>query len=214
MSSGFETWPSEVVGFLKEVADNNNRDWWTENKHRYDEMLKAPALLMLDVVADHLGDMTGSDVTTKLFRPHRDVRFSKDKTPYNTHLHMLWTTSRGGVNLGYFCGISPEYFTLGGGVMQFEKPELIKYRDAIAAPASPLAKAVNDGLAKGFTLREPQLKRVPSPYPKDHPNAELLKRKGLALWYAFDAGNNVIDVAQSKFTDIWPFQKILADALS
>ena len=67
----------EARAFLSELAQNNTRDWFNDNKPRYEQQLKTPALHLLDQVAAQVGD----GVTTKLFRPQRDIRFSKDKTP-------------------------------------------------------------------------------------------------------------------------------------
>lgn len=77
--------------FLGELAQNNTRDWFAVHKARYDGTLKAPALLLLDQVAHDLGPQTTQGLGVKLFRPYRNVRFSRDKTPYHTHLHMMWT---------------------------------------------------------------------------------------------------------------------------
>ncbi len=81
----------QARAFLGELSSNNTRDWFTAHKTRYESKLKAPALLFLDQVAHDLGRSTGQSLRPKLFRAHRDVRFSKDKTPYHTHLNMLWT---------------------------------------------------------------------------------------------------------------------------
>lgn len=79
----------EARAFLSELATHNERNWFTEHKSRYETELKAPALLLLDQVAHDIGRKTGNPPKPKLFRPHRDVRFSKDKTPYTTYLHMM-----------------------------------------------------------------------------------------------------------------------------
>ena len=89
MADDFAQMIPDARDFYARLAQNNTRDWWTEHKSEYEARLKAPALLFLDITADWLRDLSGSTITTKLFRPHRDVRFSKDKTPYNTHLHMF-----------------------------------------------------------------------------------------------------------------------------
>lgn len=78
--------------FLGELFENNSRDWFAGQKSRYDADLKIPATLLLDQIAQDVGRATGATLTPKLFRAHRDVRFSKDKTPYHTHLHLLWAT--------------------------------------------------------------------------------------------------------------------------
>lgn len=174
----------DARAFLSELAAHNSRDWFTENKARYESTLKAPALLMLDQVAHDLGRQSGQVLKPKLFRPHRDVRFSKDKTPYHTHLHMLWVIESGaGQNPGLFLGIAPDYVRIGGGIMGFEKEMLICWRTAVDGALGDGVQRLLDGLAtKGLMPDEPELKRVPAPYEKAHPNAGLLRRKSLTVW--------------------------------
>jgi uncharacterized protein (DUF2461 family) len=74
---------------------------------------------------------TGKPHVPKVFRIHRDVRFSKDKTPYNTHLHLLWSRRRGGERPAWFFGASPDYLTFGMGVMGLEKDTLTRFRQMI-----------------------------------------------------------------------------------
>lgn len=170
--------------FLSELAQDNTRDWFTAHKPRYEAELKAPALALLDVMAAELTAMTGQTAATKLFRPNRDVRFSKDKTPYNTHLHMLWQT--GGAQ--WFLGIAPEYITCGAGRMGFDKPALAAWRDLVDGPdGAPLAGEIAALTAQGLRLSDPELKRVPAPYPAGHPHGDLLRRKSLVLWRDADA---------------------------
>ena len=174
----------DARAFLGELAANNRRDWFAEHKARYESDLKAPALLLLDQVAHDLGRRSEQNLIPKLFRPHRDVRFSKDKTPYHTHLHMLWTIGAGtGQKPGLFLGISPGYVRLGGGIMGFDKPSLAGWRAAVDGPFGDSIQAILDDLAShGLMPEEPELKRVPPPYDKDHRHGGLLRRKGLAVW--------------------------------
>lgn len=200
--------------FLTELAANNTRDWFSAQKPRYEAELKAPALAVLDIVAADLERLTGAATDTKLFRPNRDVRFSKDKTPYHTHLHMMW--SGGGTS--WFLGIAPDYVTAGAGVFAFDKGALIRWREAVAGPQGEAFQTLIDGLlAKGARLDEPALKRVPSPYGKDHPHGALLRRKGLAIW--FDATETDIQKdglttwVRAVFSELLPVQTALRPLL-
>jgi len=147
-------------------------------------LFRSPALLLLDQVARDIGRKSGQVLKPKLFRPHRDVRFSKDKTPYHTHLHLLWTVDAGaGQNPGLFLGISPDYVRLGGGIMGFDKPGLTTWRKAVDGAFGDGLQGVLDDLARqDLTPQEPELKRVPAPYDKDHRHATLLRRKGMTVW--------------------------------
>lgn len=116
-SDPFATLISDSRAFLNALADNNTKDWFNDNKPTYEAQLRAPALALLDTMAASLEKQSGQVPSTKLFRPHRDVRFSKDKTPYHLHLHMLWSTPP----VGYFFGIGRDYLSVGGGIMGFDK---------------------------------------------------------------------------------------------
>ena len=175
----------DARGFLAELARHNQRDWFNDHKARYEQTLKAPALLLLDQVAHDLGRTSGQTLTPKLFRPHRDVRFSKDKTPYHTHLHMMWMIDApGGPNPALFFGISPDYVRVGGGIMAFDKPGLNTWRQAVDGEFGDTLQGVLDDLAtQGLTPHEPPLKRVPAPFDRDHRHGGLLRRKGMAVWH-------------------------------
>lgn len=169
----------EARAFLSELAQNNTRDWFNDNKPRYEKQLKTPALHLLDQVAAKVGD----GVTTKLFRPQRDIRFSKDKTPYNTHLHMLWMMPGDGTRPALFFGIGLDYVSVGGGIMGFDKSALTDWRAGVDGPlGAELSEAVQALTSAGFRLSDPELKRVPAPYDKDHARGDLLRRKSLTLW--------------------------------
>lgn len=185
MSDPFAALIPEARAFLRDLAAQNTRDWFGAHKSRYEAKLKAPALLLLDQVAQERGP--GAPLTSKLFRPHRDVRFSKDKTPYHTHLHMMWTLpGNAGFAPALFFGIAPDYVTAGGGVMAFDKPGLMAWRTGVdGAFGARLTGLLEQAARNGLTPDAPVLKRVPAPYGTDHPRADLLRRKGLALWRPF-----------------------------
>lgn len=188
MADGFAEFIPNTRAFLAKLSRDNTRDWFAEHKAQYDADLKAPAQLLLDQIAHDLGKQTGDNIDTKLFRPHRDLRFSKDKTPYTTHLHMLWTRRGGGhQDIGYFFGIASDYVSAGVGLMAFDKAVLTDWRAAIDGPfGDQISEAIAAAQNRGATLRDPDLKRVPAPYPPDHPHADLLRRKGLSLWQEID----------------------------
>ena len=170
--------------FLGDLSRNNSRDWFSTQEQRYEDQLKAPAQLLMEQIAGDIARDGGPALRLKVFRPHRDVRFSRDKTPYHTHLHMLWSADRPGPSQpGFFFGISPDYVTLGGGVMGFDKPALEAWRASVdAQDGATLAQMISEVTQRGFALRDPELKRVPAPYPVDHPRADFLRRKSLTVW--------------------------------
>lgn len=127
--------------------------------------------------------MLDQPITTKLFRANRDVRFSKDKTPYTSHLHMMWSPQGNGTQPVYFFGIAGEYVKTGAGLMTFHKSQQTAWRAWISEPEGDVFQArLDTAAASGATFGKPELKRVPSPFDTDHPRGDLLRRKSLVLW--------------------------------
>jgi len=165
--------------FYKDLAANNTKAWWAAHRGTYDDVLKPAALALMGDLAPAISDVADMPVKLKLFRPHRDVRFSKDKTPYKTHLHMMWTLNGDGrQNPVFFFGIGEDYVTVGSGMMGFDKPVLEDWRKFVDLDAKRIIGIVDGVTTDGFRLRDPALKRVPAAYPADHPAAHLLRMKG------------------------------------
>ena len=163
--------------FLEDLSRYNTRAWFRENKSRYDAEVKRPAETLVASVASGLEDAHGLPVHGKVFRPHRDIRFSDDKTPFFTHLHAAWSVPDG---RGWYFGLSPSYASAGGGVMQFDEEQDAHWRGAVDGPAGAALEAAL--AVPGARLDPPDLDEVPEPYPDDHPRADLLRRRGCLLW--------------------------------
>lgn len=208
MTDPFDRLIPEARAFLAELAVSNSRDWFTARKARYEAELKRPAELLLDQVAARLGPGTA----TKLFRPQRDVRFSRDKTPYHTHLHLLWTTPEGAQ---YFFGVSPDYVTAGGGRMGFDAKTLARYRERLARLGPALQTEIETLGRQGARLSEPELKRPAPPIAPGDPLADLARRKSLTLWFDHDAGlTNLAAQLARDFDRLKPFQAALSALLA
>lgn len=117
--------------FLHDLAQNNDRDWFRRHKARYDAEVRRPAERLLDAVAPALEQTAGMPVRSKLFRPHRDIRFSEDKTPFYAHLHAAWSAPDG---RGWYFGLSPDYATAGAGIMRFDAEQTARWRATVAGP--------------------------------------------------------------------------------
>lgn len=200
---------SDARHFLSELSENNNRDWFKANKDRYDATLKGPALALLDQTSADLTRLTDLPVKTKLFRPQRDTRFSKDKTPYHLHLHMLWNLSpQAAQSPAFFLGISPDYISVGGGMMQFDKASLLDWRAAVDQQGDSWSALLDTMVQDGWDIREPDLKRVPAPFDKTHAHGDLLRRKGLSAWREIP-DDNLHTQMQDAFAALWPLQQKL-----
>lgn len=207
----FAGFSKEAILFLNNLKANNTRAWFNDNKKTYEREIKKPAEIFSDAMAKSLSDLTGRAHSSKIFRIHRDVRFAKDKTPYNTHLHIAFTPETGKATPPcWFFGLDTESLTLGTGVFAFDKPELETFRARVAGQEGPkLVKLLRQLEGKGVRLSQAELKRVPSGYPKDHQQAELLRRKGLAAW--IDLGDpeqaakaDLLEVCHASFKRVKP----------
>lgn len=206
----FDSLIPDARAFLAKLQRNNSREWFAAHKPAYESRLKAPALHLLDDLAARLARLTGQHAKTKLFRPQRDLRFSRDKTPYHTHLHMLWT-SEGGAQ--WFFGIAPGYITAGAGRMGFDKAGLAAFRAGLPARGPALQSALDSLSAQGARLSEPELKRPAAPIAPDDPLAGLARRKSLAAWFDYaEAPADLPGRLESDFARLWPMQQAL-DAL-
>lgn len=212
---GFDTLVPDALGFFDDLAENNSRDWFNEHKPQYETRVKRPAKALLAEVGARLEATTGTAHTPKLFRIHRDLRFSKDKTPYNTHLHLQWSDKATG--LCHLFGVSRDYVCAGVGAMGFEKKALERWRDAVAGEeGAGFARLVERMKDAGHRLDPPALKRVPAPHPQDHPRGELLKRKGILLWHDLSDSEQAhpVEALDAAFARLAPFRTALAEILA
>ncbi|WP_159086974.1 TIGR02453 family protein [Loktanella sp. Alg231-35] len=208
--ASYDTLITDARAFFKELDANNTRDWWQEHKSTYDTKLKAPALALLEEVCSPLAKLTDHNVTSKLFRPHHDVRFSKDKTPYNTHLHMMWQVAAGAPqNPVFFFGIGQGYVSVGAGMMGFDKPVLTNWRKMVDLDTARITGIVQQLEDQGFSLREPALKRVPPPFDKDHPAGRLLRMKGVTASREMTGKGPLPDQLLDNCRSLWPLNDLL-----
>lgn len=192
MSDGFAEMIPRAIGFFERLGADNTRAFYEAHKDFYRDEIRKPAELMADLFAEDLTRATGKPHLPKVFRIHRDTRFSADKTPYNTHLHMMWSRGTEAKAPAWFFGASPDYLTFGMGVMGLEKDDLARYRRMVDRDGDDLTDAMEGaGATAGIALSDwgPEpLKRVPKPYDADHPHADLLRRKAFALDVALPEG--------------------------
>jgi uncharacterized protein (TIGR02453 family) len=201
---------ADARAFYQQLKANNTKAWWQENRSIYDDNLKPNAQKLLEALTDPLAKLTDAPIKTKLFRPHRDVRFSKDKTPYNTHLHMMWQVDAGAPqNPVFFFGIGLDYVTAGAGMMGFDKPVLTNWRKMLDLDTDRITGIIDRIEDKGFSLREPALKRVPPPYPQDHAAGRLLRMKGVTASRDLGPDAELPDGLMQCFRGLWPFNELL-----
>jgi uncharacterized protein (TIGR02453 family) len=174
----------ELFGFLGELKEHNDRDWFAANKERYEADVLEPALAFVEDFEPHLQAISphlradARRVGGSLFRIHRDTRFSKDKTPYKTTagIYFKHEQSKDVRAPGFYLHLAPGDVFAGGGIWHPDTKTANAIREAIAADPDGWRAAV-----AGVELGDGDaLKRVPQGFAKDHPLAEDLKRKDFA----------------------------------
>lgn len=209
MTDDFSSLIPDAQQFFAELAQDNSKAWFHENKPRYEARLKSPAKALLKALTPMVADLAGAQVKTKLYRAHRDVRFSKDKSPYNLHLHMLWspqgTGTQPGSQPGYFFGIAPDYVTAGAGIMGFDKAQQAAWRAFVSErEGADLQRKIDAVLQTGGRLNAPELKRVPSPFAADHAHGALLRHKSFVLWTPVAPDPDLPTALSAAFTALNP----------
>ena len=171
-----------TFGFLKDLKKNNDRAWFAENKSRYEDVLKDPALRLIEDFGPELAKISTHFLATprSLFRIYRDVRFSKDKSPYKTAtgIHFRHEQSKDAHAPGFYLHIQPGEVFAGVGIWRPQADALRMIRERIAEDPKGWKRA---SAAKAFTdtfeLAGDRLKRPPKGFDPDHPAIEELKRK-------------------------------------
>ena len=181
MPTDFEGFPKDFFAFFRELKANNNRAWFEDNKQRFKDSVQAPMSAFITAMAPRLTKVSKNFVADprpnggSMFRIYRDVRFSRDKSPYKTHmgLHFRHAGSRDDVHgAGLYLHLEPGQSFLAGGCWQPDPRSLARFRDAIAWKPAEWKKAT-----RGLELGGDTLIRPPKGYPADHPMIEDLKRK-------------------------------------
>jgi len=169
----FTGFPEAALDFYDDLELDNTRSFWAANKRVYDEAVRAPMLALTAALADEFG-------TAKVFRPYRDVRFAKDKTPYKNHQGAFVAV---GPATGWYVEIGSPGVRVGAGYYRADGPDLARIRAAIDTEHSgqELERIVRRLKKRGFEVRGDQLKTSPRGYSADHPRIELLRYTSMAL---------------------------------
>jgi uncharacterized protein (TIGR02453 family) len=196
MATGaFKGFSAEAMQFLVDLALNNERTWFQPRKAQYERLLKGPleALITdLSVEFERRKVPLRADPKSSPFRIYRDTRFSKDKSPYKTHVAASfpyvgegepWTVGTSERHGGGYFHLSPEGSYMGGGMWHPEPARLAAFRQAVVNDTKKTLAAIDEPgfRAKFEPVHGESLKRVPQGYPPDHPQAELLKLKDVTF---------------------------------
>jgi uncharacterized protein (TIGR02453 family) len=185
----FEGFADAKMKFFRALAKNQDRTWFAAHKDEYEEGWAKPMAAFLHELRNKI-DAAYPDVELsepKVFRIHRDVRFSADKSPYKTAVSGVITARRGGKvtesPAAFYVQLGMETF-VGAGLYMMDSPTLARYRTALLddARGGKLAKQVRELEKKGFsTSAGEELKAAPRGVDPAHPRIDLLKKKGLVV---------------------------------
>ena len=170
----FRGWPAEAIEFYEGLEADNSKAYWQDHKVVYEKQVRGPMEELLRELAPEFGE-------GKIFRPYRDVRFSKDKSPYKTAMGA--TLAEGG-----YIHLSSEGLGAGCGMYHMEPDQLERYRRAVAddKTGGQLEKLVAALRKKRIEVSaHDSLKTAPKGYPKDHPR---MRQKGLITWKSWPVG--------------------------
>ena len=175
--SAFTGFPVAALDFYDDLEVDNTKSFWEKHKPVYDESVRQPMTALCEALAPEFGD-------AKVFRPYRDVRFAKDKTPYKTHQGAFVAA---GPATGWYVEISARGLRVGAGFYEASGERLARIRDAMADDTSgPKLQRVLRKLEKdGFEISGDRLKTSPRGYDADHPRIELLRHKQLFAGKSF-----------------------------
>lgn len=206
----------QVHDFFAQLAEHNDRDWFLAHKPDYLTSVREPFEALLAELEPTFGP-------GRLFRINRDVRFSADKSPYKTVQGAVIERGAPGT---LYVQVNAEGAMIGAGVPQFDAGQLRRYREAVAGDAGVelaalVARLRRSSFAVG-TLDDGEvadgigdLKRVPTPYPADHPRADLLKLKRIIAARSFDQPAWLRShAAVARITSVWQRLDPLGDWLA
>lgn len=222
-SNAGRSFAPDALAFLAELAKHNNREWFTKNKTRYEQTVRDPALRFVREVAPKLGRISPRLVADprpvggSVSRIYRDIRFSKDKSPYKTSVGIGFAHEAAHSHEGGFPGIylhlTPGNSMVAGGAWRPEPKDLARIRQAIVVRPKEWAKVGRAGIEVGGEA----LQRVPPGFDRDHEFAEDLKRKDFVASTALSDREVTSPRFQGRFLDVAqsfdPLNGFLASAL-
>ena len=216
----------ELFQFLRELRENKNRDWFLANKKRYKYHIRQPLLSFIVDFGVHLSKISQHYLADprpmggSLFRIYRDVRFSKDKSPYKTYvgIHFRHERAKGVHAPGFYLHLEPGSVFGGVGIWHPDANTLTKIRDAIVDDPSGWKQAVsNEEFSSIYKLDGDSLKRAPRGYDPEHPLIEDLKRKDFIASVAFSEEDacspNFINQFGKVCSKATPFMRFLTNAI-
>ena len=193
-NKAFKAFPKEGLKFLRSLKRNNNREWFQEHKSIYEEHVKQPMEDLIHALAAEFQRFAPEMIATprdSAYRIYRDTRFSKDKSPYKTHIAAVFPRSGLGKHdgAGFYLHIATSEVFIGGGLYMPEAEDLARVRQRIADDPAAFFRVIRGKQFKKLfgDVTGDQLARVPRGFPADHPAANYLRNKNFLAARSFPA---------------------------
>lgn len=212
----------QVFSFLSELRENNDRDWFNDHKEQY-RQAHQHMIAFADALIDRLGQHDELEPVTgkkSLFRIYRDVRFSKDKSPYKVHFAGRMTRATRLRRGGYYFHIKPGDTFIASGFWAPESADLRRIREEIAADDRPLRRLLADsGFRKYWgEIEGDELKTAPQGFPRDHAAIDLLRKKQFIAVRRFSDSEardpGFADQIVASFKALRPFLDYMSEVLT
>ncbi|MCW9066338.1 MAG: DUF2461 domain-containing protein [Ignavibacteriaceae bacterium] len=227
MNRALNDFPKKTRAFLNKLSKNNNREWFETNRDKYNSDFLEPCFQFVVEMGDKLQDLDPEIVAIpkidkSIFRLHRDVRFSKDKTPYKTNAGLyFWNGKVKKMEAsGFYFHLEPKLFGVGLGMYMFPPQLLKKYRDVVSTTASSkeLHQIVRSLEKKGYSIGGQKFKKTPKGYDSNIKYPGYLLFEGIYAWFE---GNDFKKLDDGKavtfifkiFKDMLPLHKWLVKKL-
>jgi uncharacterized protein (TIGR02453 family) len=206
-ASSFAGFPVAALDFYDDLEVDNTRAYWEKHKDVYTESVKAPMAALCAALAPEFGE-------AKVFRPYRDVRFAKDKTPYKTHQGAFVPA---GPATGWYVEVSARGVRTGAGFYEASSPRLAAIRAAIDDDrrGEELERLLAGLEADGWDVAGDRLKTTPRGYPADHPRIGLLRHRSMTVGrsHGFEPivhTPELLDVVRDDWRALRPFVEWVA----
>jgi len=213
----------QVLNFLSELKENNNKEWFDQNRDRYEQSRKKVLFLTERIIHEISGfdpEIGHPEAKNCVFRIFRDVRFATDKTPYKTNMgSYIAKGGRKSISAGYYIHIEPGASFVGGGAYCPPADALKALRTEIFDHAEGFKQLIySDSFRKTYPeMYDDKLKTAPKGFPKDFPEIDLLKYKSYAFTSRIDDSVVTSDAYVGKVVaamkELYPVNRFLNDAL-
>jgi uncharacterized protein (TIGR02453 family) len=205
----FDGFPPAAFAFYEQLATHNTKAWWEKHRATYDTAIKEPITALLAELEREFGE-------GKVYRPYRDTRFSKDKTPLKDHQGAVVMIEDA---VGYYVQVSAAGLMVGGGLYAPSPGQLARLRAALDSPAAATLETQLAALRRSrpsWDIDGAPLKTRPKGYPAEHPRIELLRMTRLIFTRTYDdeamlGSRKALDVVRRDWRAITPAMEWLAD---